>query len=185
MAGLCLLLIATGWPGPARSFGEAPESDASDCGAFALYHLLKIEGRATNLQQINSALGVPGVRGHSFRDLRAAAHRFGLSLDALVVAKEPSAMRAPALFFLRSGDDGHFVVVRPVGHTGRMVQVLDGDRAPVVVDAVWLFAWPSWTGLALVPRRANDLAVLAACVSLLSAIALACRTLRRRWLIPH
>jgi hypothetical protein len=57
--------------------------------------------------------------------------------------------------FLARGRHGHYVVLRPVGHTGKLVQVLDPNEEPVVLDAARLYASPEWTGLALVPARPN------------------------------
>ena len=82
--------------------------------------------------------------------------------------------------FLKSGPEGHFIVVRPVGHTGRLVQVLDGELNPNVGDAEWLFASPSWTGLALVPHRTNYLALAAAGVSACCMTAFGVLTWNRR-----
>ena len=62
-------------------------------------------------------------------------------------------MDRPAIVFLDKGGHGHFVVVRPVGHTGRMVQVIDGGHSVEVVDRSAMTSRAEWTGLALVPSR--------------------------------
>ena len=132
------------------------ESEAGTAAPTALYHLIHLEGLSGRLDQVRSALETPATVGHSFRELRQAAGRLGLSLDAIAIPKSLPAIDRPALAFVKSGPEGHFLVIRPVGHTGRLIQVLDGERPPVVLDADRLFASPSWTGLALVPRRPND-----------------------------
>ncbi len=161
-----------------------PEFGADDCGARALYQLLHLEGRATDLARLESTLGGPTTEGHSFRDLREVAARFGLELDAVALPKLRSAIRGPALVFLKGDRRGHFVVVRPVGHTGRLLQVLDGERTPLVTDAEWLFASPSWSGLALVPHRSGRLLLASVSVSAACLVALAVRFLGRARLQP-
>ena len=127
-----------------------------------LYHLLHLTGRSADLNELRSMMGGPGAEGHSFRELRQAARHFGLPLDAVVLPKRLSAIQGPVLLFLKTGREGHYLVVRPVGHTGHLVQVLDGARPPDVIDAEQLFDSLSWTGLALVPHQSNYLAMTAA-----------------------
>ncbi len=130
---------------------------AWDCGTYALYHLLHLEGLSHRLDQVRSALDTPAATGgHTLKELRQAAGRLGLSLDAIAIPKSFPAIDRPGLAFVKSGPEGHFLVIRPVGHTGRLIQLLDGERPPVVVDWDRLFASPSWTGLVLVPRRPNN-----------------------------
>ncbi len=149
-----------------------------DCGARALYHLLRLEGRSTELDRLLGILGPSTSPGRSFLSLRHAARECGLNLEAVALPKTPPSLSGPALAFIKGESEGHFLVVRPVGHTGRLVQVLDGDREPVVLDAESLFASPAWTGLALVPRRTNWAVVISVSVFLLSAIGLTVRVIR-------
>jgi peptidase C39-like protein len=154
-ARLCLLVLAMGPPWETRASGKSPKTEIWDCGVLALYQLLRLEGRPSDLDQLRQALPGPSPKGYSLLDLRRAASVRGVRLDAVVLPKRRSAFTKPALLFVKREKEGHFMVVRPVGHTGRLVQVLDGDREPAVFDAEWLFASPSWTGLALVPHRTN------------------------------
>ena len=55
---------------------------------------------------------------------------------------------------------GHFLVIRPVGHTGKLVQIVDSLQSPEVIDKSVLLASPEWTGLALVPGRISWTPVL-------------------------
>jgi ABC-type bacteriocin/lantibiotic exporter with double-glycine peptidase domain len=141
------------------------KADSWDCGTLSLYHLLRLEGRAVGLERLRSLLGEMPTDGYSFRELRDAANRCGLALDAVVLPKARSAIRGPMLVFLKGSSEGHFVVMRPVGHTGKLVQLIDGDLKPSVLDADQLFNAPAWKGLALVPRRINIISVVLACVS--------------------
>jgi hypothetical protein len=171
------LVIAFAISGRVNPRADSPKTEPWDCGTFALYHLLKLESRPTDLVRLRSVLPAPGAAGHSLRYLRDAARRFGLPLDAVVLPKRRSAIKGPILMFVKRDREGHFIVVRPVGHTGHLVQVLDGERLPIVIDADRPFASPSWTGLALVPRRTNYLAVAA---GWLSAVCMGAYVLRRR-----
>jgi hypothetical protein len=144
----------------ARALGDQSGTEIPDCGTFALYHLLHLTGLPVDLDRVSRALGPPSPQGHSLRELRDAARKCGLVVDAVVLRKENSALNRPALLFVKAGKVGHFVVVRPIGHTGRLIQWLDGDRTPAVVDAEWVFSSTSWTGLALVPRETNKLAMV-------------------------
>ncbi len=64
---------------------------------------------------------------------------------------EERAIDRPMLVFLNRGEHGHFLVLRPVGTTGKLVQVVDSVNPPAVIDKTALFAAKSWTGLALIP----------------------------------
>jgi len=169
---LCLLAIAVGWPRAGLGAEPSQIADPWGCGTVALYHLLRLEGHPVELDRLRAVLGASGPEGHSFRELRHAGRGFGLALDAVVLPKRRSAIGGPMLVFLKKGPEGHFVVVRAVGHTGLLVQVLDGEETPVVVDAERLFGSPLWTGLALVPRHTNHFALVAAGVSLCCTILL-------------
>jgi ABC-type bacteriocin/lantibiotic exporter with double-glycine peptidase domain len=177
---ICLLAIAVDWRHAGLGADPKPIVDPSDCGTRALYHLLRMEGRPVDFNRLRASLGASGPEGHSFRELRDAAGRFRLALDAVVLPKLRSAITGPTLVFLKNGSQGHFVVVRPVGHTGLLVQMLDGEQEPIVGDADRLFASPTWTGLALVPHRTNYLMLAAAGVSTCCMTAFGLLTWARR-----
>ncbi len=42
-----------------------------------------------------------------------------------------------------------------MGHSGKLIQIIDSTGEPIVMDAVNLYASPRWTGLALMPVRPN------------------------------
>ena len=146
-----------------------PNEAGVDCGTKALYFLLRLEGRSTDPARIVAALdGVAApsetkepVQGRSMRDLRDAAGRLGIKLDGVRWPSGPTPPDRPVIAFLDRKPHGHFVTVRPVGHSGKLVQVFDGETDPKVIDAAKLIATSEWTGLILAPRRANWLARLA------------------------
>jgi ABC-type bacteriocin/lantibiotic exporter with double-glycine peptidase domain len=180
MVGALFILVALTWPGEPLAGEGGRKAEPSDCGSLALYHLLRLEGRPIDLDRLTAALPAPGAEGLSFLDLRDAAGRLGLPLDAVLLTKQRSAIRAPVLVFIKGNQEGHFLVVRPVGHTGNLVQIIDGERTPIVVDAARLFASNGWTGLALILRRHNYFIITALSISLACFIAIALRVWARR-----
>lgn len=151
------------FPGDVRG-GEGSGSispDTFDCGTIALYQLLRFESRPVGLGQVQDRLPRPGERGHSMRQLRDAARSFGLRLEGVRLQGGDHAPDRPMVAFVKRKAHGHFIAVRPVGHTGRLVQVLDSASEPVLLDAVDLYHSPGWTGLALIPSRTRGAVHLA------------------------
>jgi hypothetical protein len=134
-----------------------PISAETDCGALALYTLLSLEGIGTDLAKIDAALPSRHPEGYSMAELRSAAHQCGLDLIGVKWNKSVRQPDRPLLALLRRGDHGHYVVVRPVGHTGSLVQILDIKMEPLILDATILYAMPEWTGLALIPKPKGSL----------------------------
>lgn len=123
-----------------------------DCGTLALYTLLRLEGRATRLVDVGTSLHPRPAPGSSMRELRDAAASLGVRLTGIRLPPDGRLDR-PAIVFTRRGGHGHFFVLRPVGHTGELVQVLDALQDPDVTDMPNLVNSPGWTGLALIPSR--------------------------------
>jgi Peptidase C39 family len=138
----------------ANSPGDSPRAD---CGTVALYLLLHAEGRVGSLRAVQSLLPGAASEGHSMGDLRDGARAFGLALQGVGLPKEDRAIDRPMIVFLKRVQVGHFVFLRPVGPTGKLVQVVDPPFATAVMDKADLFAMPEWTGLALVPSGEHRL----------------------------
>ena len=138
---------------PAGGDSDPSESVLRDCGPRCLFLLARLEGRKLAPADVSSALPGGRSRHYSLAELRSSASKIGLDLSGVRLSGGTSAPDRPALAFLKRGAHGHFVVVRPVGHSGNLVQVIDPNEKPVVVDAKVLYASPEWTGLALVPAR--------------------------------
>jgi hypothetical protein len=155
-----------------------------DCGFQAIWILLSLEARPTAIPQLEARLPAPSPRGYSMKELRDAAGASGLGLTGIFLRKGSRVPDRPALVFLKRGQHGHFIVIRPVGHTGKLIQVIDSVEAPQVKELADLYASPEWTGLALVPSRPNWAARVAGALALLSGIGLilafAIPRLRRR-----
>ncbi len=162
---LCLgLLIALGLPVPdaGRADDVAPGVSTSvDCGTMALYTLLRAEGKPADLPGLNRLLPEAHRAGYSLRELREAARSSGLSTTGVKLGAADFPLDRPALAHLERDGHGHYVVVRPVGHSGTLVQVIDPGRGPLVIESADLLASPEWTGRALIPDRASRVSSLA------------------------
>ena len=148
----------------ALAFITCPESFAADvpvgrslndCGFTSLYTLLKLENRSALFAEVASLLPSPQPSGYSMKELRDAASESGLNLVGMMLNKRNDSIDRPMIVFLKRPKHNHFVVIRPVGHSDNLVQVLDNTGSPIVVDKAQLFESPEWTGLALVPDRSN------------------------------
>lgn len=137
----------------AGSEGSAP---TYDCGTLSLYTLLRVRGEHVGLQQVASALPSPSPLGFSMKELQTAAGKFGCPLEGVRLPRTRQAPERPLIALVSRGDHGHYIVLRPVGHTKRLVQVIDSAVAPIVIDAESLYLSPEWTGLALVPDPPNS-----------------------------
>jgi hypothetical protein len=148
-----------------------------DCGLHALYVLMHLEDQALTLADLLDRLPPRSARGYSMAELRDTAGRLGLPLDGIQLGESRAPLPRPAIVFMTNAQNGHFVVLRPVGTTGTMVQVIDPPRVPRIVDYADLVKSKSWTGRALVraegwlnPRSAAA-AALAASAALTALLA--------------
>jgi hypothetical protein len=152
---VCLSAIAVVSPCrvPGQSIHpEEPGKDTFDCGTLALYHLFRIEGRPVELAAIGLHLPALPPAGYSMLELRDAAKACGLRLSGVRLKDPAPKLDGPMIAFLKRG---HYVVIRPVGHTGKLVQILNGVERTQVMDKGSLFASSEWTGLVLAPRRSG------------------------------
>jgi hypothetical protein len=168
---VALLAISVADPAPA----SRPEVVPIDCGPSALYLLLRLEGREVDISSLAQSLPPRPGSGTSMKELRDEAARHGLRLRG-VRLRPGERPEASAIAYLSDGAHGHFIVLRPTGHSGKLVQVLDLNEMPTVVDREALASLPRWTGLMLVLespnwplRAAGLLAVLMALATILGA----------------
>jgi hypothetical protein len=154
IAAIPAMLIAA-LMGPVASGEDAPGGATPDCEVRALVILHHLEGRPVGPEEVAEHLPRPEPGwGRSLLDLQDAAGALGLTLRGVSLS-EPIRLDRPALVRLREGDHDHAVVVRPVGWTGRLVQVIDPTSGPRVMDASLLPALAGWNGRALIPSRAR------------------------------
>lgn len=142
------LLVALAVGSPCRA---AEEKARLECGIYSLYVLLRLEGLGADYGSLRAALPVTNPAGHSMAELRDAAATFGLGLDGRQLARGVGAVDRPMIAYLGGGSKGHFVVIRPVGTTGSMVQVIDPPRSPWIGDLDQIATHKRWTGRVLVP----------------------------------
>lgn len=89
----------------------------------ALFILLHWEGRAVTLGGLESVLPPHRADGYSMAKLSSASRSLGLLLDGVKFVKRDRPLDRSAIAFLKDAKGGHFIVLRPVGSTGTLVQV--------------------------------------------------------------
>lgn len=147
LATALLLALA---PGP--SAAQVDETTQLDCGVNALFVLCQLEGRPASLGRVESALPPLQPAGHSMAELISAACKLGLNLEGVQRAKTDRRLDRSAILFSKTPKGGHFAVLRPVGTTGTMVQVIDPPHAPWITDYDRLAMGAPWTGKILIRR---------------------------------
>jgi len=152
------IALASNAPTDEASTQEASTAGSHSCGPLALYVLGQFEGRRWSLASLESRLGRDRGSRFSFQDLREAASSRGLRLIGVRFSKEDWPLDRPALIHLETERDGHFMVVRPVGHSGTMVQVFDPVQGLTVYDVDDFFARKP-TVNALIPIRLRESSV--------------------------
>ncbi|RUL81427.1 cysteine peptidase family C39 domain-containing protein [Tautonia sociabilis] len=154
IAGLCVTprepASATG---PARDASAEPGAGHS-CGALALALFGRLQGLAWDPAEVDRRLGPDSGPGHSMAQLIRTANAMGLSLRGVRLDPAAWPMSGPAILHLQRGRAGHFVVIRPVGQSGRLVQLLDPPSTSEVLELDRLARSPEWTGAAIVARPA-------------------------------
>ncbi len=164
---------------------HAAPYEAPDCAVNALYVLLQLHGRHADLAGVEAALPARGGADRSMADVRDAAGSFGLRLDGRSLRGRGAAIDRPTIALVNKSGRGHFLVLRPIGETGTLLQVLDPPLAPRVIDRERLLASGAWTGRVLVAPTAGERATQILRFGLLLAIptaivALIARRARRR-----
>ena len=118
--------------------------------------LLRLAGRDVSLAEIKEALPLRNDKGYSLAELQTAAGQFGLGLTGIRLDERDLPLSHPAIAFLYTAGEGHFIVLRPVGRTGKVVQVIDPPSAPAILDYQKLLSSSGWTGRMLVRQSASE-----------------------------
>lgn len=132
------------------SVAIAGTSTDRDCGSNALFVLLHLEGRGASLQELDDILPTRHPKGYSLEELARSSKRLGLELEGQQLRRRDLPLKRPAIAFSQSPSGGHFSVLRPIGTTGTMAQVIDPPHPTRIVDYSELMRMPSWTGRILV-----------------------------------
>ena len=146
-----------------------------DCGTQSLYLLLRLEKIGVKLADLESTLAPMSETGHSMSELRDAGVKLGLRVRGIRLSEVSPNFDRPLLARLNRDPHGHFVVVRGVGHSGRLVQVLDPNLEPRIMEVSDLLKSPEWTGYVLVPIRTSSIHIAIQAISLLGSFFLAFR----------
>ncbi len=157
LIGLLLINVAGFLPASSDEAEDPMRSAPADidCGLASLYLLLRLEGHSVSLSPLAAQLPPRPAEGYSMKDLRDAARLIGLRLNGIRLLPEKPFPRSNSLAFVNRDGHGHFLVIRSVGHSGKLVQVFDGFGGPVVMDWVNLRKSSEWTGLVLLPDATN------------------------------
>lgn len=139
--------------------GRANDLSAFDCGSNALFLLLHYKGMNQNIHQVLAALPARNKRGFSMAEISNASAKLGLPLSGELISASQMPPNMPVIAYFRKSENGHFAVLRPVGTTGTMVQLIDPPFAPQIVDYKQLSQSPQWNGKLLVPRDSWKLPV--------------------------
>ena len=159
---------------PIGRAAEQQEKTKLDCGVNALFVLLRLEGRPVPYDRLESTLPPRNPDGYSMAEVSAAARSLGLPLDGVKFVKGDKPLDRPAIAFFQNARGGHFAVLRPVGTTGTMVQVIDRPHVPAIMDYDRILGSKGWTGRILLPsppwyrRRATLPAVAGVCLLFLA-----------------
>ncbi len=150
MACAVLLLISTFHCFANISPIEDPREPS--CGAWALAVLGGLQGLKLDFSDLEKSLGPQSNRGHSMAQIVEAGRRRGLGLRAVRLDRAEYPTSSPAIVRVERAGAGHFVVIRPVGLSGRLVQVFDPLQDVQVIDYTILTAQEWWTNVAIVPE---------------------------------
>ncbi|MDX2036967.1 MAG: cysteine peptidase family C39 domain-containing protein [Isosphaeraceae bacterium] len=144
-----LVLLAQGGRADVPRATEGTKS--LPCGLSSLYFLGKFYGKEISLDDLRAHLRTDSDGNCSFRDMIEAGRRTGLELVAYRL-RPTDPIDRPMIVALEHGHGGHFVAVHPVGHTGKLVQVLDYPEDPSLLDESVFRSSHRWTGIVLVPK---------------------------------
>jgi hypothetical protein len=135
---------------PARA---RTETDRVTCAVEALYLYLQTVSREVPLRKLASEFSPPNRGGHSMYEIARVARRHGVGLTGIALKGRSRTLREPMIAYLKRSDHSHFVVLRPIGTSGELVQVLDpsGGIRSVDYDAFQKIA--GWTGMVLVRTK--------------------------------
>lgn len=140
--------------GMAQEVGDSfRQSAKADCGAQAVYLLLSLHHKPVVIEDVISSFVDEDSAGHSMLELAQASSRLGLPVVGKRYQPGQTFPDRPVIAYLRLRDAGHFFVIRPVGATGTLVQILDPPHEPVIMELSELVKRDFWTGALLVPEK--------------------------------
>jgi len=85
-------------------------------------------------------------------EISDAADKLGFPLTGIATTRGELTPEKTVIAFFRDSQEGHFAVIRPMGNTRTLVQLIDPPYASRTIDYKQLIDSNSWTGRLLVPR---------------------------------
>lgn len=144
------LVLGSSHPAAEADTDEPPRLD---CAVNALFLLLELEGQPASFERITASFPASrDPRGYSMAEIAAAARSLGLPLEGYQLPQAATPLREPVIAYVKTASGGHFAVLRRVGSTGTMVQVIDPPSPPWIADYGRVFQARSWTGRVLLRR---------------------------------
>lgn len=119
-----------------------------------MYIFLKISKYEYSLDTVKNSLPANSPDGYSMQDLCVTGNKLGLDLAGVKITDDAFVFEEPSIVLLKGGKNGYYVVVRPIGRSGKLIQIIDPAGSIEVVEWRALRKSSYWTGLALMPRRA-------------------------------
>lgn len=166
---LCMVLMfaAISEVSSATNHDTSAQGDAefspteNDCGIRALFLLLRAMDIDTSFEDIRTALPPPSFEGYSIAELREASRKLGLSLRVERLDPKSYGIGQPMIAYLEQPSGGHFVFIRPLGKSDRIIQVLEYPFAPKIMDLDYFISHTGWSGIATIPRSGRTMPLLA------------------------
>jgi Peptidase C39 family len=173
-ARIMCFILAFGFT--AKLNGASSSDTNYDCGTLALYSLLRLEGLRPDPRLIDAALPPRRSEGYTMMEMKTASASGGLPLSGVRLRKGEKLPDCGMIAFVKRNGHGHYVVARRVGHSGKLVQIIDPGNSIEVLDINDLWGNSDWSGLALIPDRSGRYRWMAGTASaVLFCLGLACR----------
>lgn len=126
-----------------------------ECGLETLLLYSHAIGNPKTIDDFRIALdALPTESGYTMLQLQEAAAKVGIRLRGVRLAAGLSKLRTPAIVLCRLGEHFHYRLLRPTGHSGRLVMALDPSfEEPFAMDLEIAQRSKEWTGFALIPSN--------------------------------
>ena len=132
------------------------ESQLYDCGTLSVRNFLALHGKSVPLHVITEKLPTPCPDGFTIKQFRDAIRSLGIKVNGVKIPRQAKALDREMLMLLKHDTHGHYVVIRPVGPSGTLIQIVDGLEPPRVLEKTKLVDGESWTGIVLSTYQDNE-----------------------------
>jgi hypothetical protein len=122
-----------------------------DCGVRALYSLFQLEQHPISLERLLASLPKRDPKGYSISELSKCANSNGMNVKAIQLDKNHSRLNRPIIVLYLIRDQGHYLLINPIGISGKLVQTIEYPYPPKIISYQNLFNNLAFTGRAIVP----------------------------------